>query len=105
MSIDEELLMDEEENRREAAFIKEQLPSELKEKFTDDDLLWMMDSIVEYYFESGVLESDDDEVEIDLDEVATAVCRQAVKEGRPALDPQEVFFVVKADLDFQEQNC
>ena len=103
-SIDDELLMDEQENRREVAFIRGQLPSELKERYTDDQLLWMLDTLVDYYVESGVLDTDDDEVEIDLEQASDYVCRQAEAEGLPQLDPQEVFFVVEADLDFQEQS-
>ena len=102
-SIDDELLIDEQENRREVAFIRGQLPSELKERYTDDQLLWMIDTLVDYYVESGVLDTDDEEVEIDLEQVAAHVCRQAEAERLPALDPQDVFFVVEADLDFQEQ--
>ncbi|MBQ9667471.1 MAG: hypothetical protein IJV45_01815 [Prevotella sp.] len=103
-SIDDELLLDEQENRREIAFIRRQLPSELKERWTDDDLQWMLDTIVDYYVESGVLDTDADEVDIDLELAAQHVCRQAEAEHRPALEAQDVFFVVEADLDFQEQN-
>ena len=39
-TIDEELLLDDEENARELAFIREQLPAELKDKYSDDDLLY-----------------------------------------------------------------
>lgn len=104
MNIDEELLMGEEDSRREVAFIREQLSEELKENYTDDDLLWITDAAAEYYFTSGVLESEDDEVDIDLEAVAQYVCSLAVQEGRPALDAQEVFYVVQADLDYQESS-
>jgi hypothetical protein len=105
MTFDEELRIAEEENRREVAFIKKQLPSELKEKFSDDDLLWMTDAAADYYVSSGVLESTADEVDIDLEAVAQHVCQLAAQEGRPAYDAQEVFFVVQADLDFQEASA
>ena len=68
MSIDDELRMDDEENLREIAFIRKQLPSELKERYTDDELLWMLDALVDYYVSSGVLDTDADEVDIDLEE-------------------------------------
>ena len=45
MSFDQELLMDEEENQREIAFIRKQLPNDLKEKYTDDELLFIIDAI------------------------------------------------------------
>ena len=96
--------MDEEDSRREVAFIREQLPSELKEKFTDGDLLWMTEAAADYYFTSGVLESEADEVDIDLEAVAAYVCSKAMEEGRPKLDAQDVFFVVQADLDYQEAD-
>ena len=99
-TIDEELRMDEQDDLREVAFIRTQLPSELKEKFSDDDLLWMLDSIVTYYYESG-----DDEVDIDMEAVSDAVCRQAAAEGRGPLVADEVFFVVQADLDYQEEHA
>lgn len=79
---EEELRLDAEENAREAEFILASLPNELKEKFSTDDILYMMDTIVEYYFESGVLDGDGDEdgcVDIDLQAVAEYVCRKARK--------------------------
>ena len=63
-SLEEELRLDEEENLRELAFIREQLPSELKDRYSDDDILYIMDAVVDYYFTSGILESNDDEVDI-----------------------------------------
>ena len=104
-SIDEEILLDQEENRREIQFIREQLPSDLKEQYSDEQLLWMLDAIAEYFFESGILETDDDEVDIDIDTIAEHLCRQAKTEGQPDLDASEVRFVVEADLDYQEQNA
>jgi hypothetical protein len=103
-SFDEELLRDEEENKREIAFIREQLPSDLKEKFTDNQLLFIIDAIGTYFYTSGILESSDDEVDIDMEAVSDFVCNEAKEEGEGPFNPQEVFFVVEADLDFQEQD-
>ena len=103
-SIDEELLQDMEENRREIAFIREQLPSDLKELYSDAQLEWIIDNIATYFYESGILESNDDEVDVDIDEVSDYLCRQTVAEGMPKLQADEVRFVVEADLDFQEAN-
>ena len=103
-SLDEEILLDQEENKREIVFIREQLPSDLKEQYTDEQLLWMLDAIAAYFFESGILESNDEEVDIDIDEVSDYLCKQAAVEGLPRLNADEVRFVVEADLDFQEEN-
>ena len=104
-SFDEEIRLDEEENRRELAFIRTQLPSSIKKFYSDKDILWMMDAIVDYYFDSGILESNEEEVDIDLEAVAEHVCKRAKDEGFcSSFNPEEVFFIVQADLDFQEQN-
>lgn len=103
-TLDEELRMDAEEDAREADFILSQLPSDLKERFTKEEILRLMDLIVEYYYESGVLDLDDDEIEIDLEQVADAICKKAKKEGLGDYQADEIFFVVQADLDYQEQT-
>jgi len=103
-SFEEELLQDEQENQQEIAFIRKQLPVDLKEAYTDKQLLWMIDTIVSYYVESGILDSNDEEIDIDLEAVADHVCKQAKKEGLGEFDSQDIFFVVEADLDFQEQT-
>ncbi|MBQ8157616.1 MAG: hypothetical protein IJ081_01170 [Prevotella sp.] len=103
-TLDEELLMDEAESRREIAFIREQLPNDLKEKYSDDELLFIIDAIGTYFYTSGILESNDDEVDVDMEVVADFVCNEAKEEGEGPFDPQEVFFVIQADLDFQEQS-
>lgn len=104
-SIDEDFLREDEETRREILFIREQLPSELKDKYSDVQLAWMLDSIADYFFESGILESDEDEVDIDMEKVADYLCSQAKNDGLPVLDAIEVRFVVEADLEYQEQNA
>ena len=102
-SLEEELRLDEEENRRELAFIRERIPSNAKH-YSDRSILYMMDSIVDYYYTSGILESEDEEVEIDLQAVTDYVIERAKEDGVTNLNPDDVFFIVQADLDFQEQN-
>jgi hypothetical protein len=105
MSIDEEMLLDQQETQREMAYIRQVLPIDAKEAYADDDLLsWVLDAIASYYYESGVLESTADEVDVDMDEVARYVCALAEQEGMSPLDPQEVRLIAEADLDFQEEN-
>jgi hypothetical protein len=104
-SIEEEIRLDEEENRRELAFIRTQLPTDIKKFYSDKDILYMMDLIVDYYYSSGILETDAEEVDIDLEAIAEYVCKRAKEEGFcSSFNPEEVFFIVQADLDFQEQN-
>ena len=103
-SLEEELRLDEEENRRELAFIRERVPFDAEKHYSDTSILYMLDSIVDYYFTSGVLESEDEEVDIDLQAVADYVIQIAKEDGINDLDPEDVLRIVEADLDFQEQN-
>ena len=103
-SLEEELRLDEEENKRELAFIREQIPFDAKKHYSDSTILYIMDLIVDYYYTSGILESTEEEVDIDLEAVTDYVCRKAKEDGVTNFDPEYVLFVVQADLDFQEQN-
>lgn len=103
-SLEEELRLDEEENLRELAYIREHLPFDTKKHYSDATILYLMDAIVDYYFTSGILDSNEDEVDIDLEVVAQYVCDKAKRENVGNFDPQNVFFIVQADLDFQEEN-
>ena len=103
-SIEEELRLDEEENRRELAFIRERIPYDTKKHYSDTSILYMLDSIVDYYYTSGILESEEDEVDIDLQAVTDYVIERAKEDGVTNLDPEFVYLIVEADLDFQEQN-
>lgn len=103
-SIEEELRLDEEDNLRELAFIREQIPFDAKKHYSDESILYMLDLIVDYYYESGILESNEEEIDIDMEEVANYVCRKAKEDGVTNFVSEYVLFVVQADLDYQEQN-
>ncbi len=103
-NLDDEMRRDTEEDIREAEFILHQLPSDMQERYSKDDILNLMNLIVEYYFDNGIFDSDDDEIEIDLEQTADAVCKKAKEYGLGDYDANEVFFVVQADLDYQEQS-
>ena len=104
-SFEEEIRLDEEENKKELQYIRQVLPSDLKHHYSDLDILWIIDAIVDYYFDSGILESNEEEVDIDMELVADYVCKRAREEDvSQSFDPEDVVLMVQADLDFQEQN-
>jgi hypothetical protein len=103
--IDNELFLEAEENAQEVEFIKNYLPQELKEKFSEDDIYYIIDVISEYYVENGIFdndEEDEEEIEIDLQPVVDYIVEKAKKENIGEFDPDEVLLVVQADLDFYE---
>ena len=70
--MNDEFLMDDLDDDKTVEFIRNFLPVELKEKFTDDDLYYIIDVIADYYFSSGLLDAKPDAdgcVEIDTEKV------------------------------------
>lgn len=107
MSIDNEILLDAEDDAREVAFIRQQLPQELKERLSDDDLYYVLDVIIDYYTTSGVFEQEPDAegcIDIDLDAVADFVVKKARKEKVGEFDHDDILLVVQAEMDYSEQQ-
>lgn len=106
MNIDDELFLDAEDDAREVEFIHNYLPQELKEKFTEDELYYFLDVIIDYYTESDVFSEEPDQdgyVEIDLDKVVDYVIRKAKKENMGDYEHDDILFVVQAELAYSEQ--
>ena len=67
----DELLYDEDDSVK---FIQNYLPQELKGKFSNDDINYIVDLIYDFYESNGMLDDDgDDEIEIDLLELFYAL--------------------------------
>ena len=79
-------------------FIQNYLPQEMKGKFKDDDILYILDLIYEYYETNGLLGDDDDddkEVEIDEDEVIEYVIKNVKRDHVGRFEPEEIRFIVQ----------
>lgn len=94
-----------EEDRQTVEFIKAYLPQDLKGKFTDDDLYYMHDVMVDYFYESGVLDQQPDEegfIDIDTEEVAKVIMEQAKKDKMGSFSLDDLIWVVQGELEFGE---
>ena len=66
MSGDKDFIYDEDESVK---FIQNYLPQELKGKFSNDDINYIVDLIYEFYESKGCMSEDiDDDTEIEIDE-------------------------------------
>ena len=105
-SLDDELLQDAQEDARAVAYIKQHLPQELQERFTDDLLYYFLDLIVEYYANSGILDTPADKdgyIEVDEEAIAESLAKQAKKEKMGDFSPEDLLFFVQAQMDFEEE--
>ncbi len=98
--IDDELMKGAEEDAREVAYILNELPQELKDKFTEDDIYYFIDVILDYF--SGKEADKDGFIDVDIDDVAQYIVKQAHKDKIGEYDAGDVFFVVQAELDYNE---
>lgn len=102
MSDKEDLFVYDEDDS--VTFIQNYLPQELKGKFSDDDINYIVDLIYEFYESKGYLNDDtaDDEgdVEIDEDELIAYVIKNAQKDGIGKYEADEVTFIVQGELEY-----
>lgn len=86
-------------------FIQNYLPQELKGKFKNDDILYILDLIYEYYETNGLLEedgNDEKEVEIDEDEVIEYVIKNVKRDHIGDFEPEEITFIVQGEMAYCE---
>ncbi|MDD2953523.1 MAG: hypothetical protein PHC95_10235 [Parabacteroides sp.] len=95
----DELLYDEDDSVK---FIQNYLPQELKGKFSNDDINYIVDLIYDFYESNGYLndDNDDEEVEIDEEELVNYVAKNAQKDGVGKFEPEEITFIVQGELEY-----
>ena len=103
-TFEEDLLRDAEDDRRTVEYIQSYLPQELKDRFTEEELYYFIDVIGEYYV--GLLDKHpgDEDIDINVEEVARYVARQAKKDKMGDFDPEDLRWVVDGELEYGEQQ-
>lgn len=103
MGLEDDFLLDDVDDEKTIAYIKNYLPQELKEKFSDDELYYFLDLIDEFYSESGILDAQPDAegyVNIDLEQVADYIVKEAKKDEMGEFEPEDILFVVQGEMEY-----
>lgn len=103
MGQEDDFLLEDEDDEKTIEFIKAYLPQELKDKFTDDDLYYMLDVIVDYYTTSGCLDAEPDKegyISIDQDEIVDYIVKESKNDGMGPYAPEDVLFVVQGEMEY-----
>ena len=106
MNEEEDFLQEAEDDRKTVEFIKNYLPQDLKGKFSDEDLFYFLDVIVDYYTTSGVLEKQPDKdgfVDIDQDEIVDYIIKAAKKDKMGEFEHDDILFVVEGEMEYARQ--
>ena len=87
------------------AYIREAIGTKISEKYSDDDILFIIDTIWDYYENNGFLSLDMDETEeeiMDPDALADYVKKEVAEDGELMMDPSDIGAIVKAELEYEE---
>ena len=93
MGLEDDFLLNDADDEKTIEFIRNYLPQELKEKFSEDELYYFLDLIDEYYSESGILDVQPDAdgyVVIDLEAIVDYIVKEAKSDGQGEYDPEEI---------------
>ena len=105
MGMEDDFLLEDEDDAKCVEFIKGYLPQDLKGKFSDDDLYYIFDVLVDYYTTSGCLDAEPDEegyINIDQDAIVEYVVKEAAKDGMGPYEADDVFFVVQGEMEYAD---
>lgn len=86
-------------------FINNYLPQDIKGKYTDDDILIVIDTIFDYYESKGFfdIDSDDDaEEDLQVHDLIGYVKNQLLRDRDNSIDMDDVMPLVLGELEYEE---
>lgn len=87
------------------AFIRKAVGEKISEKYSDDELLFIIDTIWDYYENNGFLSLDMDETDeeiLDSDDLINYVKKEVANDEELMMDPSDISSIVKAELEYEE---
>lgn len=98
----EELRFDED---KAIEFIRATLPEEVNKDYDDDDILYIIDIIWDWYEKNGYLEITadvTDEEVVKIEDLTDYVRKQLAKDKNFLIDTKDVGLIVKGELQYEE---
>ncbi len=86
-------------------FIRASLPEEIREKYTDDEILYVVDIVWDYYEKKGLLSLDNIDTEeelLDIDDLVKYVKKELSSDKESVMDLDDVKYLVKGELQYEE---
>ena len=104
--MNDEFTLEDLDDDKTIEFIRNYISADLKEKLSDDDLAFFLDTISDYYCDHGVFDQEPDAegcVDVDVEAVAQYLVKEAKKHGVGTFDLDEMIQIVAGELEFGEQ--
>lgn len=102
-AIDNELFRAAAEDAQEVAFIQNRLGVENCELFTEEDIYYCIDVLLEHLDTLSDKADEDGCIDIDVEEIARHIQKKAKKEGMGPYDLDALILLTNAELDYNEQ--
>ena len=93
--INDEYINEDIDDEKTVEYIKNALPVELKEKYSDDTLYYILDVINDYFTNSGVLDQ-----EADNDALVAYIVKEAKRDEMGDFPAEEILLIVEAEADY-----
>lgn len=87
------------------AFIRKMLPADKQDRYTDDEILYVIDIMFDWYekHDSLDLSSVATEEELANIQALTAYVKKEIKaDGEVEMDPEDIDIIVKGELEYEE---
>jgi len=86
-------------------FIRASMPADLRDKYSSDDILFIIDTIWDYYDKKGFLELSadiDSDDTVDVADLTAFVTKEIKKDGEICVDSADIVYIVKGELAYEE---
>lgn len=95
------------DDQEAVAFIRNYIPQELKELVSDDDIIYFVDLIYDFYESRGFFADPEDEeedvvAEFDDEELLDYVVKNAGKDGVGQFSKDQIRFIVQGEMAYSE---
>lgn len=87
-------------------FIRAFIPEDIKDKYTDDEILLVIDTVWDYYESKGLTtlpsEEEEEEEKVNVDDIAAYVTKEIKKDGELIMDTADIKFIIQGELAYEE---
>ncbi len=102
-AIDDEILRGAEEDAKEVAFIQNYMGVENRELFSEEDIYYCLDVLLEYLDKLNENTDADGFIDINTEEIAKHIQKKAKKEGMGPYKLDALVLLIDAELEYNEQ--
>ena len=83
------------------SFIRDYVPQNVSDQYSDDEILYVIDAIWDFYERRGLTSLADEEL-LDADELASYVKKELARDKEILMDPKDVELIVKGELEYEK---